>query len=281
MGDIGGDTPRQRILVIHNPTAGSRAQSKLSGFVKLLTEDGAEVAVRATARPGDATAIARAAGGEAWDAIVAAGGDGTVNEIVNGLGPNSPSLGILPLGTANVLALELGLPMAAAAAARLIARGGVRQLHFPAIEGRRYVMMAGVGFDARVVDAVASSGLKRRFGKLAYVWQTVTGFSRFSRARYSLDIDGVPYTAASAVIANGRHYGGRYICAPDADLDSPDLHVCLFAGNGAWNTVRYAVGLILGRLHRFPDVRIVVGRSIHITAESVGLNVICPPAVPR
>ena len=78
--------------MIHNPTAGSRAQPKLSGFVKLLTEDGAEVAVRATARPGDATAIARAAGGEAWDAIVAAGGDGTVNEIVNGLGPNSPSL---------------------------------------------------------------------------------------------------------------------------------------------------------------------------------------------
>ena len=157
-GDFAGPAPRQRILVIHNPTAGSSARTKLRRFVELLSEDGAEVAVRATAGPGDATAIAAAAGDGKWDAIVAAGGDGTVNEIVNGLGPNSPSLGILPLGTANVLALELGLPVAAPDAARLIARGGVRQLYFAAIEGRRFVMMAGVGFDARVVDAVASSG---------------------------------------------------------------------------------------------------------------------------
>jgi len=302
-GDFAGPAPRQRILVIHNPTAGSSARTKLRRFVELLSEDGTEVAVRATAGPGDATAIAAAAGDGKWDAIVAAGGDGTVNEIVNGLGPNSPSLGILPLGTANVLALELGLPVAAPDAACLIARGGVRQLYFAAIEGRRFVMMAGVGFDARVVDAVGSSGLKRRFEKLAYVWQAVTGLSRFSHALFSVEIDGASHTVASAIVANGRYYGGRFICAPDARLDSPNLHVCLFAGNGAWDTVRYAVAMVLGRLHRTPDVRIVIGRSIritgdagepvqadgdivarlpvHITADSVRLSVICPEPVPR
>jgi YegS/Rv2252/BmrU family lipid kinase len=216
--------------------------------------------------PGDATQIARDAQSEDWDAIVGAGGDGTINEIVNGLDGPRRCLGIFPLGTANVLASELGLPRSAAALAQLIANGETRRMHLPSVNGKRFVMMAGVGFDAKVVAGV-SPNLKRRLGKLAYVWTTITGLERYSRTVYRIKIDGISYSAASAVIANGHYYGGRFSCAPDARLWSPLLHVCLFEKTGAWNALRYAAGLVLGQLKCFPDVETVIGRSIRIEGD--------------
>ncbi len=136
-------------------------------------------------------------------------------------------------------------------------------MYLPSVNGKRFVMMAGVGFDAQVVAAVTSP-LKRRIGKLAYIWKTITGFKRFSRKTYKIEIDGVSYSAASAVIANGHYYGGRFSCAPDARLWSPLLHVCLFEKTGTWNAIRYTLGLVLGRLNRFPDVKVVTGHAIRI-----------------
>jgi diacylglycerol kinase (ATP) len=225
------------------------------------------VTVRPTTAPGDAMQIARSAQSEDWDAIVGAGGDGTINEIVNGLDAPGNCLGIFPLGTANVLASELDLPRSTADMARLIATGATEKIHLPSLNEKRFVMMAGVGFDAKVVAAVTGP-VKRRIGKLAYIWKTITGFKRFSSTIYKIEIDGVFHSVASAVIANGHYYGGRFSCAPDARLWSPALHVCLFEKTGAWNALRYTVGLVLGRLSRYRDVSIIVGRSIRIEGNS-------------
>jgi YegS/Rv2252/BmrU family lipid kinase len=225
-----------------------------------------DATVRPTSGPGDATRIARAALDEAWDAIVAAGGDGTVNEIINGLAGGAFLLAVFPMGTANVLALELDLPGEPRAAADLVARGESLLVQLPSINGRSFILMAGVGFDARVVAAVTPK-LKKKFGKLAYVWTTLSGLRRFSRTLYRIEIDGTDHRAASAVIANGRLYGGRFSFAPDARLDSPLLHVCLLGKTGPWNALRYAIGLVRGRLADYPDVTIVTGRSIHIDGD--------------
>jgi diacylglycerol kinase family enzyme len=123
--------------------------------------------------------------------------------------------------------------------------------------------MAGAGFDAHVVANV-SLGLKRRIGKLAYVWEAVRQLFRFPYGRYRATIDGKVYDAASVVVAKGRLYAGPYVAAPDARLDAPEFQVCLFQRGGRWNAIRYAVALALGVLPRLPDYRIVTGRHVRI-----------------
>src|SRR5262249_4555204 len=150
------------------------------------------------------------------------------------------------LGTANVLAAELGIDTLAEAAEA--ATAGRPLLCRPGLaNGRAFVMMAGVGFDAHVVAGV-SAPLKRLLGKGAYVLEMLRQLRRFPFPCYRVEIDSAVHEATSAIIAHGRYYGGRFVVAPEARLDQPELHVCLFRRGGPWHTVRYALALALGRL---------------------------------
>src|SRR5262249_28126193 len=155
-----------------------------------------------TGARGDATRIARAAHG--IGTIAVAGGDGTINEAINGLAGSSARLAVIPLGTANVLAAELGLPEDARGIARTAAAGAVREIHLgeAALDGtrRRFAMMAGVGFDAHVVKHVPLR-LKRAAGKLAYVSQMMIEWLRHRPRRYRVIADGAVFDCASAIIA--------------------------------------------------------------------------------
>jgi lipid kinase, YegS/Rv2252/BmrU family len=255
-------TPRRRFLVIHNPVAGGRRARRLRAVLEALEQRfGAEVAVQPTAGRGDAEAMARAVAPGAFDAVVAAGGDGTINEVVNGLGVRTGSappvpLGIVPLGTANVLAHELGLPLDVKGTATVLATGTALPVHLGVANGRCFAMMAGAGLDARVVERV-DTRLKRLIGKGAYVAETLAQLAAYRDRRYRVTVDGVVTEVASVIVAKGRFYAGRFVCAPDARLADPRLHVCLFPRPGRWNAVRYIWGVTAGRLARFPDYRIV------------------------
>ncbi len=102
-------------------------------------------------------------------------------------------------------------------------------------------------------------------GKLAYVWQTLATCRTFSFPRYRLDIDGVTHDAASAVIANGHFYAGRFTCAPQARLDDNQLHVCLFPTSGAAAALYYATTLTVGQLKTLSDVTVIPATTIGIT----------------
>src|SRR5262249_60700955 len=149
--------------------------------------------------------------------LVIAGGGGTINEAVNGLlsrggGAASP-LALVPLGTANVLANEIGLVTAPAAVARTIARGAAVRAYVGIANGRCFTAMAGAGFDAHVVAHV-SLRLKRLLGKGAYVLESLRQLWRFPFPRYRVTIDGQSYDAASVIVAKGHYYGGRHLRAP-------------------------------------------------------------------
>ncbi len=250
-------------LVIYNPTAGWRKHHRFDKALAGLAARGINFTVRQTEKRGDAERFAREAGGEEFDSVIAAGGDGTINEVANGLGPDSPRLGVIPLGSANVFAIELGLPFKISEFADSLA-GDTDASIFPGeIDGRRFVMMAGVGIDAKVVAAVTPAA-KRRFGKLAYVWWSLVQFVRFSYPDYRVTIDGVVHHAISVIVANGKHYAGRFVCAPDAEVTEAGFHVCLFKSAGALNAMWYAAALILGFVHRLDDVEIVRGRKVRI-----------------
>ena len=254
------DAAATRILVVYNPIAGRRRRRFLSRVLEALERRGLSVRLEPTKKRGDAEDLARNADA---DRIVVAGGDGTINEALNGLPESGPPLAVIPLGTANVLAHELGVAAGAEAVAQAIVEGSPREVTLGLVNGRRFSMMAGVGFDAHVVRDVDTK-LKRAIGKGAYVIETLRQLFKFRPHFYDLRIDGVAHRAASVILCNGHYYGGRFVAAPDARLDAPEFQIVLFGRAGRWATIRYAVALALGRLPSLADVTILPARVVEI-----------------
>lgn len=259
-------TQPRRVLVIYNPAAGRNRRRKLAEVVELLKQRGCVVAERQTTQRGDAEQFAREASAAEFDVVVAAGGDGTVNEVVNGLvaRPDRPRLAVIPLGTANVLALEIGLdPKDAEAIADTIAGGPARTVHLGLANGRHFVLMAGAGLDAHVVEGV-NVALKRRTGKLAYVVESLRQAFGYDFPALQIRANGQTYEGRMAVACKGRFYGGPFIAAPGARLEDPTLEVCILPKSGVGGVVRYGLALPMNKLADLPEVQVVSAESITI-----------------
>jgi diacylglycerol kinase (ATP) len=257
------ETVARRLWIILNPTAGWRRRQRLVPVLTRLREHGCAVEVRETQAPGDAERFAAAVDPGAFDVVVAAGGDGTVNETINGLARSGLPLAVIPLGTANVLAAEIGLRTDPASLARCVALGQPRPITLGVANGRRFILMAGAGFDAHVVAGV-SVPMKRRLGKGAYVLSTLHQLLVFTFPTYEVLIDNTAQHAASVIVANGRYYGGRFVCAPDASLESATLRVCLFERSGRRAAIGYALALFAGRLPKLSTYRVIEARRVEI-----------------
>jgi diacylglycerol kinase (ATP) len=255
----------RRVLIIVNPAAGRRRRSeaRLRRVVGALEQLGCRVTVRETHASGDAERIARTAD-PAFDVIVAAGGDGTVNEVVNGVRGSSRLLAVLPFGTGNVLAREIGMPRAPDALARVVAESPALPI-WPGIAGDRlFVATAGIGFDAEVLGAL-SPRLKRRIGKLAVVWAVLLCLFRYRRHEFVVDATGGERRAASVIVVKGRRYAGDFVIAPSARLAEPTLHVVLFGRAGRLAALLGLMAMVLGALHRLPSVSILPMRKLQVT----------------
>jgi diacylglycerol kinase (ATP) len=250
-------------LIILNPAAGWRRRQRLVPVLTRLREHGCAVDLRETQASGDAERFAAEADPIAFDVVVAAGGDGTVNETINGLARSGLPLGLIPLGTANVLATEIGLRTDPASLARCVALGRPRPVTLGVANGRRFILMAGAGFDAHVVAGV-SVPMKRHLGKGAYVLSTLRQLLVFTFPSYQVLIDNTAQHAASVIVANGRYYGGRFVCAPDASLESATLRVCLFERSGRRATIGYALAMFTGRLPKLSSFRVIEARRVEI-----------------
>jgi diacylglycerol kinase (ATP) len=257
--------PARRLMIIFNPTSGWRRRRRFEAVLERLRARGCELCVHETTAPGDAERLAAAAEPALYDALVVGGGDGTVNEAINGLGPGGRHLplAILPLGTANVLAAELGLSADHDAIARTIAEGAARPVTVGMANGRRFILMAGVGFDAQVV-ATVNLKIKRRFGKVAYGLAILRQLLVYGFPSYRVVLDGSPLEAASVLVANAHFYGGRFVAAPAAGLQTPTFQVGLFERSGPAAAIGYALALFLGFLPRLKSYRILAARRIEI-----------------
>ena len=255
------DARPRRLFVIHNPAAGWCRRRYYARVLAHLERLGCTLALAETAAPGDAEALARAVDPSAFDLVVAAGGDGTINEAINGLAGSALPLAILPLGTANLLAAEVGLAGSARRVAETIAYQAPRPAFLGSANGRRFALMVGVGFDARVV-ARLDLRLKRAVGKIAYALAALGQLVAYRAPHYLVEIDGRPFRAAALVIAKGRYYAGHFTVAPAARVDEPQLYVALFERAGRWNILRYAFALLSGRLQRLSDVRVASSNAV-------------------
>jgi diacylglycerol kinase family enzyme len=167
-----------------------------------------------------------------------------------------PPLGLIPLGTANVLAAEVGLATTAHAAAQAILAGKRQVIRLGMANNRLFILMASAGLDAQVVEGI-DLAFKRRVGRLAYVWESLIRAVRYDFPPLSILADGRKYEARMAVVCKGRCYGGPFVAAPDARLDAPLFYLVLMERGGLTNVIRYAIALALGRIGCLPDVRIV------------------------
>lgn len=253
---------RRRALIIFNPVAGRRRVGIFRRTLAELQQRGCEATVKETTRPREAEDFAREAADE-YDLVVAAGGDGTVNEVVNGLAGGTTPLGLLPLGTSNVLAREIGLGRDPAAVADVLVSGAVRRVNLGRANDRLFAVMASVGFDSRVVDAV-SLPAKRILGRWAYVTEAVRQLSLGPPPRIAVSVDGQYFETAGAVIANGRLYGGPFVTAPEARLEERLFQAVLFQPGGRLLVVRLAAALVTNRLSRSSRVAVVPARSVVI-----------------
>jgi YegS/Rv2252/BmrU family lipid kinase len=266
-------TQPKAILLIRNPIAGRRRRGLVDAVVRQVQTQGWTVDLVDTEAVGDARRLAETCDAARYAVIAVAGGDGTINEVVNGLAhrADAPALAIVPLGTANVLAHELGLSFKAAAIARTMVAGRALLVRpGEACNGgapRCFSLMAGAGFDAKVVAGV-SAPLKRRFGRGAYVWRSMIETRRYRPVRYAVEIDGVRHEAASVIVTRGRLYAGPYVVAPLATLSDPLLHVCLFERWGRSQTLRFGFALLTGRLPRAGGYRVIAGREVKVSVLS-------------
>jgi len=217
-----------RAVIIGNPNSGSAGdEGYLEGFADTLRAGGLEVEVLNTERPNHATELAATGGNRL---VIAAGGDGTVNEVLNGLSMGA-TLGILPLGTANVLARELGLPLEPEAACERILTGAAFRMDVGvATDGegseRRFACMAGIGFDADVVREVGPR-LKRYLRSLAFPLAALKVYLRGGLPELHIKDGDTTHLVQYAVVANGQYYGGDFETAEDASLMSGELQVVL------------------------------------------------------
>jgi len=243
-----------RTCVIFNPAArGDKARH----FRRHLDEIASHGALKATAAPGEARRLATEAVSDGFELIVAAGGDGTVNEVLNGIG-DAPDgferarLGVLPLGTVNVFAREIGFPLRIERAWETLQRGRETRLDLPQVEfstdgvhrRQHFIQLAGAGLDARAIELVTWP-LKKKFGPLAYVIAGTKAL-RNRLPKVTACVDGQNVAGELILIGNGRFYGGPLKIFPQADLRDGFLDVCVLPRVN-WLTLLNCVPGLLAR----------------------------------
>ena len=238
---------RRRFFLIANPGAGVAGATLVDDVARALERSGASVTRTAAGDVAAARRAARqAAESGAHDAIVAAGGDGTIRHVAAALIGTDVPLGIIPVGTGNVLAHEIGVPATCGTVVPMLLDGPVATVACAQANNEPFLLMVGAGFDARVLGAL-DQRLKSRVGKMAYAGPLLGALIR-PVDRLAVAVDGHRHAASWAVIANARHYGGRFVLAPRAGILERGLEAILFKARSRMVLAGQLMRLAAGRL---------------------------------
>ena len=258
----------EKILDILNPAARSE---RAGGTWKKIQELPAAT-VQMTSAPGDARSIATWAVGQGFGTVVAAGGDGTINEVVNGLAGSEVALGILPVGTMNVFAAELGIPNHLAKAWDIVQAGHTRRIDLVRANDQYCVQLAGVGLDAQVVQATSRT-FKKNFGPLSYLISAAQIAAR-TPPKLIIEHDGIREEGSFVLIGNGRYYGGPVAFFKEARIDDGKLDVLIFKNLGYLDIARYLGTILMGSHTDLADVEYFQTKRVAVSsADDVPVEV--------
>jgi diacylglycerol kinase (ATP) len=250
--------------IILNP----RAQSERADLlVEELHQLAPQAEIRLTTQAGDARRLAAQAAAEGFKNVVAAGGDGTVNEVVNGLAGSSVHLGVLPAGTMNVFAKEHGLPTGLAAACAVIREGRVKEIDLAAANDTHFIQLAGIGLDAQIVKETPWES-KKTLGPVSYLLSAAAIAVR-TPPTIIVEAAGEVREGCFVLIGNGRYYGSKLVLFPEARTDDGLLDILIFKNLGYLDIARYLGGVLLGKHTALSDVSYFQAPSarIHSTEE--------------
>jgi diacylglycerol kinase (ATP) len=249
------------IIVILNPAA--RSERARNVWEQIQSLPGANV--RPTEKPGDARRLAREAAEAGARAVVAAGGDGTINDVVNGLAGSGTALGILPVGTMNVFAAELGLPNDLNEAWEVIEAGYTRSIDLAQANDHYFVQLAGIGFDAQVVERT-SWNFKKNFGPLSYL-VSAAQIAAQKPPRIVVEREGRISEGSFVLIGNGRYYGAPIKVFKDAKLDDGLLDIVILKNLGYLELARFLTGVFTGTHTESEDIEYFQAPVVSVRSE--------------
>jgi diacylglycerol kinase (ATP) len=262
-------------LLIHNPNAGNGGAGRrqmLDQARRILASGGIEAELIETRGPGDATQMAQQAANEGRQLVIACGGDGTLNEVVNGLAADENEhrvpLALLPGGTANVLAKELNLPWDIPGAAEKLLHGEIKDIALGLAtpleqpEKKRYFLsVAGAGPDGMIVYAI-DLDLKARVGILAYWWQGASQVFRYKFPHFRVVGGGQDINATLVVVGRTKHYGGPFKITTQADLYENKFELMALTTQSGLRYLRYIPSLWMQKLRGSDGVHFWKSESV-------------------
>lgn len=249
---------RHRFCVVHNPNAGLVARRHFDSVVALLKGSGASLECVHTSRHGDGMrAAADAAFSARFDAVVAAGGDGTVHDVASGLLGTPVPLGIIPMGTANVFAREVGLPRSPYHIASTLTNGRVSTIPVGQINGQPALFVVGIGFDAEAVRQFETAGT-RKLGQAGFVMPVVHALLSERSRSLNVTTDRGSSEAQWVIVTRARRYAGGFLLSEDAAVTRPEFHVLRFMGRGPLVRLRQLAALAGGLIGFDPAVSVEV-----------------------
>ena len=262
-------------LLIHNPNAGNGGSGRrrmIEQARRILSLGGIEADLRETRAPGEATAMAHRASAEGRHLVIACGGDGTLNEIVNGLATQQNGhrvpLALLPGGTANILAKEIGLPWNIPAAAEKLLHGEIKEIALglatpvnePA-KARYFLSVAGGGPDGMIVYSI-DLDLKARVGILAYWWQGAREIFRYTFPHFRVVTGEKKLDVSLVVVGRTKHYGGPFRITDEADLFADQFEIMGLTTKSGFRYLSYLPSLWAGKLRGTEGVHYWKAKSI-------------------
>jgi len=263
---------RDAVLILNPNAGGGRRVRQLDDARRIFRTAGIDTELQSTSGPGEATGLARRAVEQSRQLVIVCGGDGTLNEAVNGLARSQVPLAILPAGTANVLAKELSLPWNLPRAAEHIVRAKYHRIALGLAipekssgDPRYFLSVAGAGPDGTLVAAVRPE-IKLRAGILAY-WQE--GFSQLTRydfPRFRVTTGDRAVDATLVIVGRTKHYGGPFKITTEADLLQPEFELAFVTTRDAWRYISYLPLIWAGQLRRARYVEFCKATSLQCAA---------------
>jgi YegS/Rv2252/BmrU family lipid kinase len=254
------------IDVIHNPVAGPGVVNRIDRVRAYLSTRGLPFRIRETAAPGDAVVMAREAAQAGDDVVVAVGGDGTMNEVADGLAGSATRLAFVPYGTGNVFAREFSLPESVEGCLDLLSSGKTISVRMAKANDRRFVLLASAGFDAEVVERM-NPRQKNLLGIAAYV---LCGARHLLRSQSTLWLE-FPnrerVEAQAVIVVRGKKYGGNVTIAPGGDIAGETFQVIALLRKGRWPIAKFAIDALRGKNAASPHVLVRESPSLFVRSR--------------
>jgi YegS/Rv2252/BmrU family lipid kinase len=288
---------KQTIFLIGNPAAGRNALRKINEAAAIIKNRGHDVRTLLTGKRGDAESFGREIAVNqsqisnrlSLPLIIAAGGDGTYNEVINGIACANIPMAILPLGTTNVLAKELGisedvkkaLAIALSSRVQTVSLGKITARHLTSEDSslaqpqaspqghitRYFLLMAGIGYDGETVYGIKDE-IKRYSGKGAYILSGLKTLLRWAPDKLTFTMNGEACEGYSAIICKASKYGGNFRIAPDADIKNADFYAFIMHGRNRLDIFRYVSGIVTKRHLKFKDITYRQIKNMEITGNA-------------